>query len=1284
MFSKIMLLFNQYFCCDLNTVILQSADNSSKLQDSQSQLSNCDIAFIDITYSIFLLILTLAISIAIIYFVLYKRLSKVNRAFKKKLKNLISEINIGSEYYKLIAENTNDVVWIFNIDTQLFSYISPSVNKFRGISVDDAMKQNLHEKLTPESYKIIMKLLDKLTKTHIKDWQKPVRFEIEQYRADGSIFTSESYVMPVWDKQEKLIALKGVTRDISKQKKAEEDLEITERRFIDALENSKQILYRIDYSNEKFEYISPYFLEKTGTRLEKDEKLTIKDFIELVHPEDKFMHEGRDYSESDFANESKLSFMREFRIRMSDGSFHWFSDWSTLIFDSAKNVLANVGSLYDIDERITVENALRESETRFRSLAENSKDIIIRFDREYRHIYVNRAISTIFPFKADYFIGKSHRELGFPKEFCKHWECNIENVFNQRITVQDELNFESESGTIILDYMIYPEFDEYKNVKTVLTNIRNITEKKKIEFDLIQRKFEYKLIFENAHDAILIEDSEERILDANTSATRLFGYSRDELLTKKTSELVSSEMKNKSSHSLYNNPETTEDRQFETYTICKDGSKIQVEVALATFNIGEKRMIMSIVRDISKRKIAEEALLRSKNKHRTLFETIKDGLVQIDLEGQIINANKAMTDMLGFKLDEIKQMKYLDLLPSQWHDHMNNVVLPQIMKRGYSDDSEKEFICKNGKIISAMCRAWILKEDGNEKAQIWGLVKDITDLKNVELKLKKAMDDAERANKIKGEFLANMSHEIRTPMNGVIGMCNLLLCTGLTEEQLDYADSIKISAETLLKIINDILDISRIEAGKVELDIKEFNIRKWLKQTNSIISMKAKEKGLEYIVKIEDGVPPILYGDQLKLRQVVINLASNAVKFTEKGKVSITVSKIEEVDNDVVLKFSITDTGIGVMEDKLTHIFDSFSQVNSSSKRVYSGTGLGLTISKKISKLMGGEIGVNSEIGKGSEFWFTARLAKNRSKETKLEVSEFLQRLKILVVDDNSPDGFIVRDQLSLMKCKFDEATNTTDAIQKLEQAYSNNEMFKVVLIDSSIGDEKVKNLIQKIKETQNIRNTVLILLKAFGTAMQFKDSKKISINAVLDKPIKYTDLHDILVSELIQKTPETLDTSNVVLSDFNVIEQFKADNKHAKAQSQENDLVDEEKKIGKILLAEDNRINRKLALKILSKLGFDVIAVENGKKAIEELNKNEYDLVFMDIQMPIMDGVEATKQIRNGETGKKNRNIPIVAMTAHAMKGDREKFLEQGLTDYISKPIDIKNLTEILEKYTN
>ena len=623
-------------------------------------------------------------------------------------------------------------------------------------------------------------------------------------------------------------------------------------------------------------------------------------------------------------------------------------------------------------------------------------------------------------------------------------------------------------------------------------------------------------------------------------------------------------------------------------------------------------------------------------------------------------------------------------MPNQWHEYMNKTVIPQIMRRGYSDDSEKEFICKDGKTISAMCRAWILKEDRNEEAQIWGLVKDITELKNVELKLKKAMDEAERANKIKGEFLANMSHEIRTPMNGVIGMCNLLLCTNLSEEQLDYADSIKISAETLLKIINDILDISRIEAGKVELDIKEFNIQKWLKQTNSIISLKAKEKGLEYLVKIEEEVPAFLFGDPLKLRQVFINLTSNAVKFTETGKVDVVVSKLEEVDNDVFIKFTVTDTGIGVAEEKLTKIFDSFSQVDSSSKRMYSGTGLGLTISKKMVKLMGGEIGVNSEIGKGSEFWFTTKLAKSRSKESKSNVPEFLQRLKILIVDDNSSDGFIVKDQLSLMNCKFEDALNTTDALKMLEKAYIDNEMFKVVLIDNSIGDEAMKTFIKEIKISQNIRNTALILLKAFGTTVQFKDSNEISVNATLDKPVKYNDLHDILVSELIQKAPESIDTTNVVMCDRNVIEQFKAENKQSKSQAHVNESVAEEKKIGKILLAEDNKINQKLAFKILSKLGFDVIAVENGKKAIEELNKNDFDLVFMDIQMPIMDGVEATKQIRSGESGEKNQNIPIVAMTAHAMKGDREKFLDQGLTDYISKPINIKNLTEILEKYSN
>ncbi|MCD4657047.1 MAG: PAS domain S-box protein [Planctomycetes bacterium] len=1280
MLSTIMLTFSRNYCFDMNSIILQSADNSCKLENYLNQHINWDFAFIDITLSILIFILAVVVGIALIFIIRYQRLLRINAAFKKKLKNLIQEINIGNEYYKLISENTTDVVWIFNADTKQFSYISPSVSNFRGISVDDAMKQNLKDKLTPESYKNTLKLLDKLNNTPSKEWKKPFRFEVDQYRADGSIFTSESYAMPVWNKQEKLIAIKGVSRDISKQKKTEEELEITERRFIDTLENSKQILYRIDYSNEKFEYISPYFLEITGTKLEKHEKLTINDFIELVHPEDKFMLEGRDYSESDFANESKLSFMREFRIRIADGSYHWFSDWSTLIFDSSKNFLANVGSLYDIDERITVENALRESETRFRSLAENSMDVILRFDRDFKHIYVNRAISTIFPFTADYFIGKSHRELGFPEEFCKHWENDIENVFSQSITVQDELNFESNQGAIILEYMIYPEFDEFKNVKTVLSNIRDVTEKKKTEFDLKQRKFEYKLIFKNAHDAIFIEDSEENILDANPSATKLFGYTLDELLAKKSSELVSPEMRKKSSHSLYYNPETSEDKIFETYLMCKDGHRIPVEVVLATFNIDEKRVIMSIVRDLSKHKKAEEALTRSKDKYRALFETIKDGMVQIDIKGRIINANKAMTDMLGYQIDEIKQFKYLDLIPDKWHKVINNTVMPQVENRGYSDDSEKEFIRKDGKILPALCRAWIVKDDENDSAHIWGLIKDITDTKNAELELNNAKDEAERASKIKGEFLANMSHEIRTPMNGVIGMCNLLLCTNLNEEQLDYADSIKISAETLLKIINDILDISRIEAGKVELDIKEFNIHKWLKQTNGIISLKAKEKGLEYIVNIEDGVPPILFGDPLRLRQVVINLVSNAVKFTEKGEVKITVSKIEEVDNEVIIKFSVTDTGIGIAEEKLAQIFDSFSQVDASSKRMYSGTGLGLTISKNIATLMGGEIGVESEIGKGSEFWFIAKLTKSRTKEPEMDASEFLQKLNILIVDDNSPDGFIVKDQLSLMKCKFDEATETSDALQKLEIAYLDNEMFKVVLIDSSIEDDTVKDFISKIKKSENIRNTVIILLKTFGTALHFLDSKEISVNAVLDKPVKYTDLHDILISELIQQTPETMDTSNVILPDVNVIEQFNAENNLKQTSSQ---VQDSERKVFKILLAEDNKINQKLALRILSKLGFDVNAVDNGKKAVEELCNSEYDLVFMDIQMPIMDGVEATKQIRNSETGTKNPNIPIVAMTAHAMKGDREKFLDQGLTDYISKPIDLKNLTEILEKYT-
>jgi PAS domain S-box-containing protein len=657
------------------------------------------------------------------------------------------------------------------------------------------------------------------------------------------------------------------------------------------------------------------------------------------------------------------------------------------------------------------------------------------------------------------------------------------------------------------------------------------------------------------------------------------------------------------------------------------------------------------------RKRAEAALVESESKFRDLFDDAPMAYHELDRDGRITRINHAGERLLGYKAEELVGRPVWELVVEK--------VSQEAVRRKLSGvlpltSYERTFIRKDGELILVQVEDRLIYDAKGNVTGIRTTLQDITERKRMEAELQQARDAALESARLKSEFLANMSHEIRTPMNGIIGMTGLLLDTDLDAEQRDFAETIRASGDSLLTIINDILDFSKIEAGKLQFETLDFDLLHPVEETVELLAERAREKGLELASLVYSDIPTRLRGDPGRLRQVLTNLIGNAIKFTEHGEVVVQAEKESETDAEVVVRFTVADTGIGIDEAAGRHLFHAFTQADGSTTRRYGGTGLGLAISKQLVELMGGRIGFDSVLGKGTTFRFTARFDRQPADAAETPATVWsLDKLRVLIVDDNATNRKILSHQLGSWGMVHAEVDSGAPALEVLRAAAGRGEPYDLAVLDLMMPGMDGLELARAIKADPAIAGTRLVMLTSFGQRGQSATAREAGIEACLTKPVRQSQLFDCLATVMSQAPPTP-----------------RPPNPHPKLTMKEVQVVAHKL----ILIAEDNVVNQKVAVRQLQKLGYRADSVANGREAVEALGRIAYDLVLMDCQMPEMDGYAATAEIRLREGAAKH--TPIVAMTANALEGDRAKCLAAGMDDYVSKPVRPEELAAVLERF--
>jgi PAS domain S-box-containing protein len=1079
----------------------------------------------------------------------------------------------------------------------------------------------------------------------------------------------ENVYSPLKDTEGNVIGLTLFSLDITERKRAEDDLKYSVSLLNASLDSTADGILIVDREgkitqwNRKFAEMWKIPEEILSIH---DDATVVNSILSQLSDPDLFLAKVKDL----YARPEESSFDN---IDFLDGRiFERYSQPQKV----GEKIVGRVWSFRDITKRKQVENKLHDSEALLTEVGRIAKIGGWELDVASGKATWTPETSRIHELDTDEAASVEFGLTFYPSGSREIIEKSFQDAVENGKSYDLELEFISAKGNHKwVRTGGIPTIIDGKVVK-ITGSLQDITERKQTEQRIVEEEAQKRLLIEQSMDGIAVLDQKGKVFEANQRYAEMLGYSPEEVLTlhvwdwdaKYTHEQLKEIIR------LADNKGFT----LETQHRRKNGTLIDVEVRGNAATFGGKKLIFTVCRDITDRKQAENALRESEASLARSQEIAHVGNWVLDMVTNCLTWSDEVYRIFGLEPHEFDATYEAFLETVHPEDRaMVDAAYSASLRKGKDYEIEHRIVCRHTGEIRHVHEKCVHEYDSTGMVvRSVGVVQDITERKLAEeklltyadelekknLELDMALIKAEEATRAKSEFLANMSHEIRTPMNGIIGMTEMLLDTELTDQQRDYAEMVKLSGESLLGIINDILDFSKIEAGKLELETVDFDLHNMLDDFAAMISINAHENGLEFICAAAPDVPPSVRGDPGRLQQVLTNLAGNAIKFTQKGEIVIYVTMQAETETEALLRFSVRDTGIGIPENKKCHLFSKFYQADTSTTREYGGTGLGLAISKQLVEMMGGRIGVESEEGKGSEFWFTINFAKQSDTKCKKVNCRNILNSHILLVDDNATNREILNKQISSWGAKVEEAVDGLTALQALYCAYEDSKPFNVVILDMHMPGMDGESLARFIKSDKKLKNTPLIMLCSLGQLPDPHNLEESYCASNLTKPVKHLELLNALSDILsVGKHKHKLQSGVDFLSN------------HYEVQTNL-----------RILLAEDNIVNQKVAQSMLQKMGYRVNTVANGKKAIKALEVLPYGLILMDVQMPEMDGFEAARHIRDPQSAVLDHNIPIIAMTAHAMKGDKERCFQAGMNDYIAKPVSLQSLRGLLEKWQN